>query len=63
MSEPIENPPLLTTVQVAKALSLSDETVRRLVLAGKLRPTVSVGRKCRRFKLEDVIRQLAPTAA
>jgi hypothetical protein len=42
---------------------MSDETVRRLVLAGKLKPTVSVGRKCRRYLLADVIRQLSPDAS
>ncbi|MEQ8787457.1 MAG: helix-turn-helix domain-containing protein [Pirellulaceae bacterium] len=53
MSKPKRPKQLLTTRDVAKLLSVSEKTVRRLRDAGKLPPAVHVGRMLR-WREEDI---------
>ncbi len=58
-TEPIGDPELLTSHQVARRLSLSVRTLWRLVRAGKFPQPIRYNRKLVRWKTVDVIRYIA----
>jgi excisionase family DNA binding protein len=53
---------LLSLAEVAAALRVSPETIRRAVRDGRLVPTATLSPKVRRFDPADVQRQLAAPA-
>src|SRR5262245_43581815 len=61
-TEPISNPELLTSHQVACRLSLSVRTLWRLVRAGKFPQPIRYNRKLVRWKTADVARYIAELA-
>ena len=46
--------PLLTVEEVARILCVSKRTIWRLVASGELPPPVKVGKRLRRWRLQDI---------